>query len=197
MAARPQLVTALQEALAVYDVPTGEHSRRVGRLARAVGVVFGLREVELESLACAGTLHDLGKLGVTERTLAKPGPLDPEEWQEIRRHPQIGAELVRSCSPSFGAAYCAALEHVATGIETHHERVDGSGYPSGCAGEEIPLIGRILAPVDVFDSMTQDRGYRPRTFTVKEALAHLLEEAGRLFDPDVVGAVLEVVGRPA
>ena len=167
---RPRLAPAFGEAVAVYGLPTAEHSARVGALARAVGTVLELGEADLEALSYAGMLHDLGKLGVPERTLAWPGPLDAAQWEEITRHPTIGAELVRSCRPQSGGSYWHQLEVVAAGIETHHERFDGSGYPAGYAGEEIPLIGRIVGLVDVYDSMTQQRSYRRHVFTPDETL---------------------------
>ncbi len=192
---RPRLAPAFGEAIAAYDLPTGVHSARVGALARAVGALLDLSEADLEALTFAGTLHDLGKLGVPERTLAWPGPLDAAQWQEIKRHPTIGAELVRSCCPPSGGSFCHQLDIAAAGIETHHERFDGSGYPAGYAGEEIPLIGRIVGLVDVYDSMTQQRSYRYRAFTSEEALGHLAENAGTLFDPTLVPVVIEVAGR--
>ena len=189
---RPRLAPAFGEAVAAYDLPTGEHSARVGALARAVGAVLDLGEADLEALSYAGRLHDLGKLGVPERTLAWPGPLDAAQWQEIKRHPSIGADLVRSCCPQSGGSYCHQLELVAAGIETHHERFDGSGYPAGYAREEIPLIGRIVGLVDVYDSMTQQRSYRRHVFTSDETLGYLAENAGTLFDPTLVPVVIEV-----
>ena len=192
---RPRLAPAFGEAVAAYDLPTGEHSARVGALARAVGAALDLGEADLEALTHAGRLHDLGKLGVPERTLAWPGPLDAAQWQEIKRHPTIGADLVRSCCPPSGGSYCHQLDVVAAGIETHHERFDGSGYPAGYAREELPLIGRIVGLVDVYDSMTQQRSYRRRVFTSDEALGYLAEGSGTLFDPALVPVVVEVARR--
>ena len=192
---RPRLAPAFGEAVAAYDLPTGEHSARVGALARAVGAVLDLGETDLEALTYAGRLHDLGKLGVPERTLAWPGRLDTAQWQEIKRHPTIGADLVRSCCPTSGGSYCHQLDVVAAGIETHHERFDGSGYPAGYAREESPLIGRIVGLVDVYDSMTQQRSYRPRVFTSDEALGYLADGSGKLFDPALVPVVVEVARR--
>ncbi|MDA8296435.1 MAG: HD domain-containing protein [Actinomycetota bacterium] len=194
---RPRLATALSEALSAYHVPTGVHSRRVGSLAREVGVVLGLEGPELECLWQAALLHDLGKLGVSEGTLSKPGPLDPNEREEIECHPAIGADIVRACVPGAAAARGEEFERVAVGILEHHERWDGSGYPYGRQGEEISTIGRILGPIDVYDSMIELRYYRPRTFRPDEALAHLREGSGTLFDPAVVPAVVEVIERSA
>lgn len=192
---RPRLATALGEALSAYHVATGVHSRRVGSLARQVGVVLGVEGPELEWLWQAGLLHDLGKLGVREETLSKPGPLDSQERAEIECHPAIGADIVRACVPGEPAG--EAFERVAVGILEHHERWDGSGYPYGRRGEEISRIGRILGPIDVYDSMIELRDYRPRTYRPDEALAHLREESGTLFDPEVVPAVVEVIERSA
>ena len=192
---RPRLAPAFGEAVAAYDLPTGEHSARVGALARAVGVTLTLGEADLEALTYAGMLHDLGKLGVPERTLGWPGSLDAAQWREIRRHPTVGAGMVRSCCMQPEGYYCGEFELVATGIEAHHERFDGSGYPAGYAGEEISLIGRILALVDVYDSMTEERNYRRHVFSSNEALDYLAENSGTLFDPGLVPAVVEVARR--
>lgn len=194
-AARPRLVTAFVEAVAAYDRPTAEHSLRVGALAHAVGRALGIGEADLEALTLAGRLHDLGKLGVPERTLNWPGPLDAEQWQEIKRHPTIGAELVRSCYSQSGESHRHQIEVAAAGIETHHERFDGSGYPAGRAGDDIPLVGRTVGIVDVYDSMTQARSYRRHVFTSDEALGFLAESSGTLFDPTLVPVVSEVVRR--
>ena len=189
---RPRLAPAFGEAVATYDLPTAEHSSRVGALSRAVGAMLELDEADLEALAYAGRLHDLGKLGVPERTLACPGPLGAAQWQEIKRHPTIGADLVRSCYRQSGGSYSDQLDVVVAGIETHHERFDGSGYPAGYAREEIPLIGRIVGLVDVYDSMTQERSYRRQVFTSEEALGYLAEKSGTLFDPTLVPVMIEV-----
>ena len=192
---RPGLAPAFGEAVAAYDLPTGEHSARPGALAHAVGAVLDLGEADLEALSHAGRLHDLGKLGGPGRTLTWPGPLDAAQWQEVNRHPTIGADLVRSCCPQSGGSYCHQLEVVAAGIETHHERFDGSGYPAGYAREEIPLIGCIVGLVDVYGSMTQERSYRRQVFTSDEALGYLAEKSGTLFDPALVPVVAEVARR--
>ena len=189
---RPRLAQALGEAVAAYDPPTGQHSTRVATLARAVGSVLDLGEADLEALTYAGMLHDLGKLGVPERTLNWPGPLDAAQWLEIKRHPTIGADMVRSCAPQFGDPHSDQLHAVAAAIETHHERFDGSGYPAGYAGDEIPLFGRILGLVDVYDSLVQPRSHRPHVFSSDEALAYVADNSGTLFDPTLVPVVIEV-----
>lgn len=194
---RPRLTTALSEALSAYHVPTGEHSRRVGSMARQVGVVLGLNGPELDWLWQAALLHDLGKLGVSTGTLSKPGPLDRSERKEIECHPAIGADIVRACVAGARARDSEAFEQVAIGILEHHERWDGSGYPSGRCGDAISTIGRILGPIDVYDSMIEPRYYRPRAYRPDEALAHLREGSGSLFDPAVVPAVIEVIERGA
>lgn len=145
-----------------------------------MGVELALVGVELEILHWAGLLHDIGKLAVPEEILNKRGRLTPEEWSVIKRHPSVGADLLRAISPG--------LEPVAAAVRAHHERWDGSGYPDGLAGRGIPLAGRIVAVADVYDALTHPRSYRPDAFASAFAIEHLTAGAGRLYDRDVVDA---------
>jgi diguanylate cyclase len=130
---------------------------------------------ELEDLALLATLHDIGKVGVNENILQKPGPLTTEEWLEMRKHTAIGYRIAQN-TPELSA--------VADYILYHHERWDGTGYPKGLKGIEIPLLCRILAVVDAYDAMTNDRSYR-KAMTREEAMTEIMRNAGTQFDPQI------------
>jgi len=179
-----RLLPAFGNAMVAYHAGTAEHSERVGALARAVGIELALGAEELEILHWAGLLHDIGKLAVPEEILSKRGRLTPEEWDVIKRHPSVGADLLRTISPG--------LEPVAAAVRAHHERWDGSGYPDGLAGRRIPLAGRIVAVADVYDALTHPRSYRPDAFASASAIDHLTTAAGQLYDRDVVDAFCRV-----
>ncbi len=178
--AHPQLGDALEGALGIYHPGTAQHADRVRQIANVLAAELSLREVEREAVSWAAWLHDLGKMAVPAAVLSKKGPLTGADWAEIERHPAVGAELLVSLSPR--------LEPIAAGVRAHHERWDGSGYPDGCAGEEIPIVGRIVAVADTFDAMTHHRSYRERDFTRDEAIAEIEAKAGTDFDPKVVAA---------
>ena len=181
------LLDAFGEAMACYDVGTAEHAARVGSRARRVAMCLGLHELEVEALHWAGLLHDVGKLAVPTAILRKPGPLTPDEWRIIKRHPDVGADLL--------VTIAGPLAPIAAGVRSHHERWDGAGYPLGLAGAEIPLSGRILTIVDVFDALTHSRRYRPSSFDAEDALDYVVGNAGIEFDPEVVPAFVDVYRR--
>jgi HD-GYP domain-containing protein (c-di-GMP phosphodiesterase class II) len=177
-----QSLLGLANALEAKDAYTRGHSQRVGILGRRIAGALRLAPETAETIAQAGLLHDIGKIGIAEAVLRKPGPLDADEFLAMRRHPLIGAQIVAPFE--FFAAGALIIRH-------HHERYDGSGYPDGLAGDAIPLGARIIAVADVYDALTSDRPYRaalPR----EEAEAHLLEQAGRTLDESVVAAFVEV-----
>jgi two-component system cell cycle response regulator len=147
-----------------------------------VGERMGLSAEERVQLRQAAELHDIGKLGIPDEILCKPGPLDPEEWAFVRRHPLIGERII-------GAA--PALAAAAKLVRSTHERPDGSGYPDGLTGEEIPLGARVIAVCDAFTAMTSPRPYAPQ-LTLAQALAELRQAAGSQFDPAVVDALSEL-----
>jgi HD-GYP domain-containing protein (c-di-GMP phosphodiesterase class II) len=162
------------------DSYTAEHAAEVARLSRLVGLDLGFNEEGLEWLVHGALLHDIGKIGVAEEILGKPGTLTEEEWAAVKRHPQIGARMIEPIEPLFG---------VLPVVRHHHERPDGTGYPDGLEGEEIPLAARIVAAVDAYDVMVRGRPYRPKS-SPAEALQELWREAGRQFDLRVVEALV-------
>jgi HD-GYP domain-containing protein (c-di-GMP phosphodiesterase class II) len=172
-------VDVLTRAVDARDEYTGRHSAKVGALARRVGERIGMDAREVRLLECAARLHDVGKLGVPEEILRKPGPLDEYEWSVMRGHPAWGAEVV---------ARMPGLEELGPLVRAHHERYDGRGYPEGLAGERIPLGSRVISACDAFEAMVSRRPYRAPLST-EAALAELSDAAGSQFDPAVVAAV--------
>ncbi len=152
---------------------TEEHAERLADLARGIGEKLDMTQRELDELELLATLHDIGKMGIDNHILDKPGPLTPEEWEEMKKHPEIGYRI---------AIANPGLETVAEYILSHHERWDGAGYPKGLAGEEIPIHSRILCIVDSYDAMTTDRVYR-KAMSQEEAMAEIEKNAGTQFDP--------------
>ncbi|MFG2990041.1 HD-GYP domain-containing protein [Streptomyces sp. NPDC048257] len=184
-AAHRATIRALVQAVDIKDRYTRGHSERVGQASAMIARQLGMTEERLETVRIAGILHDVGKLGVPTRLLRKDGPLTPEERRIIELHPEYGHEMVRGIG-SLGEARSAILHH--------HERVDGSGYPYGLAGEEIPVLARVVAVADAFDAMTSTRSYS-RARPVPVALAELERCAGAQFDPSMVRALIEAIGR--
>ena len=165
------------------------HGGSVSGYAAMTAHELGLETPRVERIGLAGELHDVGKVGVREEILRKPGPLNKSEWQEIKRHPQIGADLLYSCN----------LDDVGRWVLSHHERPDGQGYPHGVGADEIPLESKILAVGDAYDAMRSQRVYKAQ-MTHEEAAIELLGEAGSQFDAQVVDTFLDALsrlGRPA
>jgi diguanylate cyclase (GGDEF)-like protein/putative nucleotidyltransferase with HDIG domain len=183
-AAREQLAAAmlLAETLDLRDVGTARHSQTVGRYAEAIARALELPDQRVERVRAAGVLHDIGKLGVADAVLKKPGALTDDEWAEMRRHPELGARILDH----------ANLRDISGWVLAHHERIDGLGYPHGLAGEEIPLEARILAVADSYEAMTADRAYRA-ALGHDAAQAELRAGSGTQFDPAVVEAFLAVL----
>jgi hypothetical protein len=177
-------VDVLARAVDMRDDYTGRHSADVGALARRVGERIGMPRGQLAVLECAARLHDVGKLGVPDAILQKPGPLDEQEWAVMRRHPEWGAEMV---------GRVPGLEDLARLVGAHHERWDGAGYPNGLRGEAIPLASRVISVCDAFEAMVSRRPYRA-PLSVDTALRELLSASGSQFDPQVVAAVEVEVG---
>ena len=179
-------VIGLAEALDIRDTGTAKHSRTVGRYAKLMALEMGLGEARAERIELAGLLHDVGKIGISDRVLNKPGPLDADEWAQMRTHPQIGARLLSR----------PELADLRGWILAHHERPDGQGYPFGLSGEEIPIEARIVAVADAYEAMTADRVYR-LALGEQTAREELAAGAGEQFDAEVVGAFMAALDREA
>ncbi len=181
--ANRSLVNALAYACELHEATLRGHSERLSSYAVAVARRLGLEEGALEDLRVAGMLHDVGKIGISDTILLKPGPLTPEEYEVMKRHTVMGAEILSAAE--FG-------EDVVRWVLHHHERWDGRGYPMGLAGEEIPLGARILAVADAFEVMTAGRVYR-EAVPVEAAVEELRAQRERQFDPAVVDAFVEAL----
>jgi putative nucleotidyltransferase with HDIG domain len=175
---------ALVNALDARDQETKGHSLRVSRYMMDIAREMGVREGSQEWLDMqrGSLLHDVGKIGVSDTILLKPGKLTPEEWSYMRQHPEIGYNMLREVKFLEGAAEI---------ILSHHERFDGKGYPRGLGGDEVPLGARIFAVCDTFDSMTSDRPYR-RALSTLDAMNEILKCRGSQFDPRVVEAFMDI-----
>src|SRR5215212_8474420 len=186
-----KVTSILVDATTPKDGFTADHALEVARLSRLVGMDLGMGEDELEWLVHGALLHDLGKLGVADEILGKPGTLTEEEWALVKRHSEIGARMIEPLE---------ILARAVPVVRHHHERPDGTGYPDGLEGEETPLAACIVATVDAYDVMLRRRRYRPQRYRPKsspaEALEELWREAGRQFDARVVEAMARVVGDP-
>jgi HD-GYP domain-containing protein (c-di-GMP phosphodiesterase class II) len=179
------MVRMLSDSIATKDPFGGTHSRQISDYVQTVAKRLGLGAGDREQLMFAALLRDVGKLGISERVLLKPGPLSPEEWDILRLHPQIGCRIVERVP---------GLNRLGPAIRHHQERWDGSGYPSQLAGEEIPLDARIVAVAAAFDAMVEGRPYRP-SVTAETACREILRCAGTQFDPAIAEVFVEEVRR--
>ncbi len=170
-------------ALDLRDKETEGHTRRVTELTMRMALEMGIPENDLVHIQRGALLHDIGKMGIPDRILFKPASLTDEEWELMQRHPTFAYEMLKPISylePALDIPYC------------HHEKWDGTGYPRGLAGEEIPLSARIFAVIDVFDALTSDRPYRP-AWSKEKTLSYILEQEGKHFDPKVVEVFLRIL----
>lgn len=175
---RLETVLALAKTIEARDQYTGGHAQRVTDLAERLARRMNLSESDVQNIRWAALLHDIGKIGIADDILHRPGPLSSPEWEIMRQHPDIGAEIILMVSN---------LTTVAELVRSHHERFDGSGYPRGLKGEEIPLGARILAIIDSYGAMTDGRVYRPAS-NHQDALNELIRCAGKYYDPAVIQA---------
>ena len=181
-----QVIYALAAAVEAKDPYTEAHTQRVAEAARRIGVRMGLAEEDLEALYRGGIIHDIGKIGVPDQILLKPGALEPHETDRMHMHPVIGESIVAPLQS--GANLLPMIRH-------HHEHYDGNGYPDRLAGDEIPLLARIVSVCDAYDALTSDRPYR-QGGTLEEALAVLRRGAGAQWDPQIVQIMVDEVRRP-
>lgn len=175
---RQQIIRRLGRAAEFRDNETGNHIIRMSHFCRLIGIAAGLGEKTVEILYNASPMHDVGKIGIPDHILLKPGKLTEEEWQVMRRHPRIGADIIGQHSDDLlQSAWAIAL--------CHHEKWDGTGYPTGLKGEDIPLMARIAALADVFDALTTERPYK-KAWTIEAAVSHIEAQAGSHFDPGLI-----------
>jgi putative two-component system response regulator len=182
LATRQQLIRRLGRAGEFKDNETGNHVIRMAHICRLIGVQAGLGPAALQLLFQAAALHDVGKIGVPDQILLKPGPLNDAEWALMRQHPQIGADII-------GQHDNELLTMARTIALSHHEHFDGTGYPMGLKGEQIPLVGRIVALADVFDALMSQRPYKP-AFSAARSLETMMGERGKHFDPVLLDCFL-------
>ena len=175
----------LVAALEARDSYTNGHSLRVADMSVEIASFLGFSGIELEDIHIAAHLHDIGKIGIPDRVLHKKGRLLPQEYEEIRKHPQIGYTILSKS---------ANLQEIAEIVLSHHERWDGGGYPRGLKGKEIPFGSRIIAVADSIDAMISDRPYRS-TLTMEQCLYEVRVNAGKQFDPAVAAAACQLYPR--
>ena len=169
-------------ALDLRDQETEGHSRRVAELTVKMARTFGMTEEEIMHIRRGALLHDMGKIGVPDAILHKPGKLTDEDWEMMRKHPQFAYDMLYP------------IEYLRPALEiplSHHEKWDGTGYPRGLKGEEIPIAARLFAVVDVWDAVTSDRPYRP-AWSQEEAFTYIRDQSGKHFDPQVIDLFFKV-----
>ena len=182
--AKVEILQRLAMASEFRDDCTGEHTQRVGELCAVTARAMGLPKLQVELIRAAAPLHDIGKIGVPDQILLKPGPLTPQEWEIMKRHTTTGARMLsNSVSPTLRLGERIAL--------THHERWDGKGY-HGVSADAIPVSGRLVTVADAFDAMTHQRPYK-EAITEEEALAEIRDQRRRQFDPSVVDAFCDAL----
>jgi len=172
-----EIINRLGLASEYRDEGTGQHVQRMSEYCRLLGQAAGMPEAEYELLALASTMHDAGKIGIADKILLKPGALNDEEWEEMKKHSFIGGELLSGSTSRL-------MQLAETIAKTHHERWDGSGYFEGLKGEDIPLVGRIVCICDVFDALVSERPYK-KAWTVSEAIEEIKNWSGTHFDPSL------------
>lgn len=177
---RQQIIHRLGRAAEFKDNETGNHVLRMSHYARLIAEEYGLGKEYANTIFCTAPMHDIGKIGIPDAILLKPGKLDAEEWKVMHQHPTMGAEII-------GIHENELLQMAHTIALTHHERWDGRGYPRRLKGDAIPVEGRIVAIADVFDALVSVRPYKP-AFTVEDSVAMMVAETGRHFDPALMDA---------
>lgn len=181
--ANSEIIASIRATMQEKSLETEEHSERLAQLAKKIGSKLNLSQVELDHIELLATLHDIGKVGIPESILKKPGKLTQDEWKEMKKHPEIGYRIAMSSHN---------LAPISSYILCHHERWDGNGYPQGLKENEIPLLSRIISIVDAYDAMTADRVYR-KAMSHEDALEEIKQCSGTQFDPDLVEIFTEIV----
>lgn len=175
---------ALMQSLKLVDPVTYAHCCRVGEMSRKLGRDSGLNEYEQKLAEFAGLFHDIGKIGISQAIIAKPGKLDPEEFQIMKTHSELSEQIIKPlCTDKFFAQILPA-------VRGHHERIDGTGYPDKKRGDEVPLLSRIVLVVDTYDAMTETRAYR-KGLPIDVVYAELKRYSGTQFDSQLVNTFLQ------
>lgn len=182
---RLEVIRRLGRAAEYRDDMTGFHIVRMSRYSQQLALAAGMSEKDAEVLLNASPMHDIGKIGIPDRVLLKPGKLDAEEWKIMKTHVDIGVEILSGSDSDL-------MSMAAEVAQNHHEKFDGSGYPQELAGEEIPLTGRVVAVADVFDALTTERPYKD-AWPVDKAVEFLKEQKGKHFDPRLVDLFIEIL----
>ena len=180
---RVEIIRRLSRAAEYKDYQTGMHVIHMSKFCQSIAREIGLPEEEVELIVNAAPMHDVGKIGIPDHILLKPGELDEEEWKIMQTHCEIGYNII-------GEHQSDLLRYAGLGALTHHEKWDGTGYPRGWKGGDIPLIGRIIAVADVFDALTSDRPYK-KAWPADQAVEHIRNESGRHFYPLLVAAFMK------
>lgn len=176
---RMEVIRRLGRAAEYKDNETGNHIMRMSKFSQLLARAAGMAPAEVDMILCAAPMHDIGKIGIPDRILLKNGKLDAEEWEIMKTHAEIGSDILSGSDSSL-------LIMAARIAISHHEKWDGSGYPKGLCGEEIPIEGRICAICDVFDALTSERPYKP-AWSIEAALGYIKQSSGQHFDPHLVG----------
>ena len=180
------IIDAIKNSIYENKYESKDHYERLDIMCRQIGKVLNLDEDDIENLALVSGLHDIGKAGLKKEIFLKEGSLTKEEWQSVKRHPELGFKIVSASTK---------LSHIGKGILAHHERWDGSWYPQGLKGEEIPFIARLFSIVEAYDVMTHERPYKP-TYTKERAIEELIDNSGTQFDPNLVEVFVNYISNP-
>jgi putative two-component system response regulator len=184
---RKEIIERLGYAAEFKDNETGVHTVRVGHFAECLALEIGFNDTEAENILFAAPMHDIGKIGIPDKVLLKPGKLDAEEWEIMKKHTEYGHQILKDSS-------CTFLEYGSIIALSHHEKWDGSGYPQGLKGTDIPIFGRITAVADVFDALTMDRPYK-KAWSIEAAVELINEQSGKHFDPQLVDAFNKILNK--
>jgi HD-GYP domain-containing protein (c-di-GMP phosphodiesterase class II) len=180
---RSNLISSIMATVYEKSAETEEHAQRIAVLSKMIGERLNLSANNIGELELFSMLHDIGKIGIDDRILKKPGKLASDEWIVMKTHTEIGYRIANSASE---------LESIAEYILTHHERRDGKGYPQGLLGDEIPILSRIVAVADSYDAMTNDRVYR-QAMSVEAAIEEIKNNSGTQFDPQIVAIFNDII----